>query len=284
MYKLSNINSRDIENAINFHDNLSEMIEEEDGEKPDDISLGTSEYFDKIDILEKRIEEENKIIDIFNKSLDVNDTEYNKIMSYSKLLSHDVDNNTESEEIKINETIEERENFETSNINIEKRSNNNSNTNLYQYNEHYEKNEINDSQSDDIQINSTKHNQDTNTNRYKLHFSFLTYTLRSFSNILMLIVQTSLIITNLIIVSTSLPINNPINNKIIVNMQAQGTNKLLNNIYLFYMTYLIFFLALNLLYTFYVFFSNKNFLSKLFAQRKIYFSNVFPYSTKSFNE
>ncbi|SCO59449.1 conserved Plasmodium protein, unknown function [Plasmodium berghei] len=501
MYKLSNINSRDIENAINFHDNLFEMIEEEDGEKPDDISLGTSEYFDKNDILEKRIEEENKIIDIFNKSLDVNDTEYNKIMSYSKLLSHDVDNNIESEEIKINETIEERENLETPKIYIEKSSNNNSNTNLYKYNEHYEKNEINDSQNDDIKINSTKHNQDTNTNRYKLYLSkenlpeklekvkvkinnimknvlnsykesykkqyisrlfqfrdincifscmfftlliifffmnewmgillsillfmismqlkyalsnmvllnsiiaiilisiatsfsyaninknvignivvgqndniiinanrnllmletclclfyalilftymislrgitkyrqkhiwiyhnvitlfnfldvclifsfgvlafffifialesnlltifsiilfvssFLTYTLRSFSNILMLIIQTSLTITNLIIVSTSLPINHPINNKIIVNMQAQGTNKLLNNIYLFYMTYLIFFLALNLLYTFYVFFSNKIFLSRLFAQRKIYFSNVFPYPTKSFNE
>ncbi|CAD2105931.1 conserved Plasmodium protein, unknown function [Plasmodium vinckei] len=502
MYKLSNINSRDIENAINFHDtNFSEMIEEEDGEKTDDISLGTSEYFDKIDILEKRIEEENKIIDIFNKSLDVNDAEYNKIMSYSKSLCHNDDNNTESEEIKINETIEERENLETPNISIEKRSNNNSSTNLYQYNENYEKSEINDNQSDYIKINNTKHNQETNANRYKLYLSkenlpqklenvkvkindimknvlksynesykkqyisrllqfrdincifscmfftlliifsfmnewmgillsillfmismqlkyslsnmallnsivaiilisiatafsyaninkneignaavdpndkiitnanrkllmletclclfytfilfsymislrvvkkykqkhiwiyhniitlfnfldvclvfsfgvlafffifialesnlltifsiilfvssFLTYNLRSFSNILMLIIQTSLLITNVIIVSTSLPINHPLNNRIIVNMQVQEMSKLLNNIYLFYMTYLIFFLALHLLYTFYVFFSNKSFLSKLFAQRKIYFSNVFPYTTKSFDE
>ncbi|SCN59302.1 conserved Plasmodium protein, unknown function [Plasmodium chabaudi chabaudi] len=502
MYKLNNINSRDIENAINFRDiNLSEMIEEEDGENTDDISLGTSEYFDKIDILEKRIEEENKIIDIFNKSLDVNDAEYNKIMSYSKLLCHNDDNNTESEEIKINETIEERENLETPNTSIEKNSNNNSSTNLYQYNENYEKSEINDNQSENIKINNTKHNQDTNANRYKFYLSkenlpqklenvkvkindimksvlksynesykkqyisrllqfrdincifscmfftlliifsfmnewmgillsillfmismqlkyalsnmallnsivaiilisiattfsyaninknevgnvvvdpddkiiinanrnllmletclclfyafillsymislrvvkkykqkhiwvyhniitlfnfldvclvfsfgvlafffifialesnlltifsiilfassFLTYTLRSFSNILMLIIQTCLLITNVIIVSTSLPINHPLNNKIIVNMQVQEMSKLLNNIYLFYMTYLIFFLVLHLLYTFYVFFSNKNFLSKMFAQRKIYFSNVFPYTTKSFDE
>ncbi|CAA9986107.1 conserved Plasmodium protein, unknown function [Plasmodium knowlesi strain H] len=105
--------------------------------------------------------------------------------------------------------------------------------------------------------------------------SVLTYSLRKKSSIGTLIFQTISIITNSIVASTYLSKNTATEK--LAELPPDELGQLTNSIFLFYMIFLIFFLVLHLLYIFYIFFSHKNFLSKCFSQRSVYYSSVFPH-------
>ncbi|SBS79829.1 conserved Plasmodium membrane protein, unknown function [Plasmodium ovale] len=114
--------------------------------------------------------------------------------------------------------------------------------------------------------------------------SVFTYSLRKYSNVLMLILQTVIIIANSIIACTSISVSTSGSVEKLVEIPLDESQVLQDNIYLFYMIFLILFLVIHLLYIFYIFFANENMISKNFSQRTVYFSNIFPYISNKSNE
>ncbi|SBT75111.1 conserved Plasmodium membrane protein, unknown function [Plasmodium ovale] len=114
--------------------------------------------------------------------------------------------------------------------------------------------------------------------------SVFTYSLRKYSNVLMLILQTVIIIANSIIACTSISVSTSGSVEKLVEIPIDESQVLQDNIYLFYMIFLILFLVIHLLYIFYIFFANENMISKKFSQRTVYFSNIFPYISNKSNE
>ncbi|CRG98371.1 conserved Plasmodium protein, unknown function [Plasmodium relictum] len=108
--------------------------------------------------------------------------------------------------------------------------------------------------------------------------SLFIYCIRKYSNIIIVILQTILLVTNSVIASASL--SKDISSK----SPANDKSKELYKIYLFYMVFLIFFFVFHVLYIYYIFFSNENTLSKWFSERKVYYSNIHPYMKKDENK